>query len=234
MDVFSWLPFSIIGMTVGIFALTMLIVFWAMAAVRRSEARQRALLETGEPAEATVIDTNYTGVKVNGRRQIVTRLTVRRPGHQPYQAAVRYFMDGQLFSQTPLYPPGAVVQVRVDPARPQDVAIAGMNGAVDPGGQFAQPGQMNTQVYMVNGQNYSNLNDLPPHARQAIEQVGGLMADSNNNGMPDIFEQMGTVGRSEAVRSPSERLAELKRMRDEGLISEQEYEAKRQDILRQV
>jgi hypothetical protein len=230
MEAFSWIPLMTIGITIGSIVLSVGIVFWAMAAVRGGERRRQALLANGEPAEATVISTNYTGVRVNGRMQIASKLEVRRPGHTPYQTTTRYFLDGQLFSTTPVYPPGTVVQVRVNPAKPQEVAIVGLAGNGLFQVEAIQPGQVTSaQMFVVDGKQYSNVADLPPHAQQAVERMGGLLGDSNKNGIPDMFEGQGAT-----TRSPSDRLAELNRMREQGLINEQEYERKREAILSEL
>lgn len=247
LDQLSTLPWIIGGSTLGTILLSFGIVFWVMAVVQRGEARRRELLASGEPAEATVINTDYTGVRVNGRRQIATLLEVRRGGQPPYKATDRYYLNGDLFSNTPIYPPGATVQVRVDPQAHKRVAIAGLTGGVAASSAFSQavsglssgapftqamsglPGQVSsTNMFMVNGKQYTSLEQMPPEVRQSFAQMGSMLGDANNNGLPNIFEQ------AEPARSPSERLAELKRMLDQGLINAQEYETKRAEILRQM
>ena len=40
----------------------------------------------------------------------------------------------------------------------------------------------------VNGQTYSSVDEMPPEVRRQYEQVMSLMADRNNDGVPDILE----------------------------------------------
>jgi hypothetical protein len=49
-------------------------------------------------------------------------------------------------------------------------------------------------MIVVNGKSYSNLDEMPPDVRQSYEQTMGLLADKNQNGMPDIFEGMTGAG----------------------------------------
>ncbi len=48
---------------------------------------------------------------------------------------------------------------------------------------------MSGMTYVVNGQTYNTLEDLPPEARAKYEQAMGSM-DKNRNGMPDFLEGM--------------------------------------------
>lgn len=93
---------------------------------------------------------------------------------------------------------------------------------------------------VFNGQEFSGPNDMPPETRKAYEQVmSGVLADSDSDGIPDIIENgagtalftdVRTLGRED----PSESLTKLNQMRDAGLITEQEYEAKRTEILSRI
>src|ERR1700757_2317411 len=40
----------------------------------------------------------------------------------------------------------------------------------------------------VNGKTYDRVDDMPPEIRQAYDQAMGLLADKNQNGIPDIAE----------------------------------------------
>ena len=46
-----------------------------------------------------------------------------------------------------------------------------------------------------NGQSYSSIDEMPPATRRAYEQVIGILADKNRNGVPDILE--GAIGAGE-------------------------------------
>jgi hypothetical protein len=96
---------------------------------------------------------------------------------------------------------------------------------------------MRTRI-IFNGQEYSSPEEMPAEVRRAYDQaMGSVLADADRDGIPDIFEAGGgatvfhTEVRTQAVDDPAERLRKLKEMRDSGLITEQEYEAKKAEIL---
>ena len=45
-------------------------------------------------------------------------------------------------------------------------------------------------MIVVNGKSYASLDEMPPEVRQEYEQALGMLADKNQNGMPDVFEGM--------------------------------------------
>ena len=44
------------------------------------------------------------------------------------------------------------------------------------------------QKINFNGKSYDSINDMPPDVRQAYQQVMGIFADNNKDGIPDIFQ----------------------------------------------
>lgn len=46
---------------------------------------------------------------------------------------------------------------------------------------------MNTKI-TFNGREYDSIEELPPEARQAYQQLQSAFADQDRNGIPDIFE----------------------------------------------
>jgi len=40
----------------------------------------------------------------------------------------------------------------------------------------------------VNGRTYTSVEEMPPDVREQFEKAMGLLADKNNNGIPDAFE----------------------------------------------
>lgn len=90
---------------------------------------------------------------------------------------------------------------------------------------------------VFNGQEYSSPEEMPAEIRRAYEQaMSGVLADADHNGIPDLFESGGGTSVFQSVRTqpledPAERLRKVKEMRDSGLITEQEYEAKKAEIL---
>lgn len=93
---------------------------------------------------------------------------------------------------------------------------------------------------VFNGREFSGPDDMPPEIRKAYEEVmSGVLTDSDGDGIPDIvengagtalFTNVQTLGRED----PSDSLTKLNRMREAGLITEQEYEAKRQEIISRI
>ncbi len=45
---------------------------------------------------------------------------------------------------------------------------------------------------VFNGQEYPSLDAMPPEARKAYQQVMGMFADKDGNGVPDVFEGRGS------------------------------------------
>jgi hypothetical protein len=161
------------------------VVLLAAVAWQMERGAQRAyerLVESGVPAEATVLRARDSGWRTNGRVHIVYELEVWRPGGRPYKATARLQIH-RPWSPIP-YPPGSVVAVRVDPYRPERVAIAG--GTPVLGGALAP--------------------DMPP---------GGGYATGDG-------------------ADPAWRLRMLKAMCDEGLITPEEFEAKKAQILERL
>ena len=49
-------------------------------------------------------------------------------------------------------------------------------------------------MLVVNGKSYASLDEMPPEVRQEYEQAMGLLADKDQNGVPDVFEGMMQAG----------------------------------------
>lgn len=123
------------------------------------------------------------------------------------------------------------------------------SGWLNPSIKFNLPAKLVSSVMQVpglqteivfNGQKFSSPDDMPPEIRKAYEQVmSGVLADSDGDGIPDIVERGGGSSvfadvRTLAREDPSESLRKLKEMRDTGLITDQEYETKRQEIISRI
>ncbi len=95
---------------------------------------------------------------------------------------------------------------------------------------------LQTKIFF-NGQEFSSPDDMPTEIRRAYDQVmTGMLADANHNSIPDIFEGGGGSSSFTGIRTltpddPAEKLKKLKEMRDSGLITAEEYETKRAEIL---
>lgn len=227
------LPFVLIGFFVLVFGL-------AFGPLVVDGIRHNRLRSTGETAEATILKLQETGVRVNRQPRVKITLSVRPSMRPAYEAVTHKLISYFEISQ---YQPGAVMEIKVDPNNPQSVVIIGPKASAW-GEAFAgasggaTPNVTAAQTYIINGQAYSNLDQLPPEARQALGSISGLLGDANQNGMPDIMEQGGLTGAqvinmnaSSITEDRVKKLADLKAMLDQGLITAQEYEAKKKAIL---
>lgn len=235
----SLLPFFFIGLFVVIFGL-------AFGPTVLDGIRHSRLRATGESAEATIVQIRETGVRINRQPRVKITLDVRPSMRPAFQATTHKLISYFEISQ---YQPGAVVEVKFDPQQPQQVVILGPKASAW-GGAFAGsnplPNVTSSQTYIVNGQAYSSLDQLPPEARQALGSVSGLLSDANQNGLPDILEQgapnlsgaqiiqanaSNLSSASNMTEDRVKKLSELKTMLDQGLITAQDYESKKKAIL---
>lgn len=91
---------------------------------------------------------------------------------------------------------------------------------------------------VFNGQEFSGSDQMPAEVRRVYDQtMSGVLADANENGIPDIFEGGGSRGvfhvemKNLTPEDPAEKLKKLKEMKDSGLINDAEYEAKKAEML---
>ena len=98
---------------------------------------------------------------------------------------------------------------------------------------------------VFNGQEYSSPDEMPPEARAAYDfAMKGVLADANRDGIPDVFKSVGAAGGFKArigsgsggdtSADPATRLKQLQEMKDAGLITDDEYGAKRSEILDKI
>ncbi|RKI49560.1 SHOCT domain-containing protein [Corallococcus sp. AB004] len=99
----------------------------------------RAVLEHGEPGEATVLEVRDSAIRINKRPLLQLLLEVRIPGRAPYQARVSKQLPR--YSSTATWGPGLRVQVKADPKQPQHVVITGfvMTASASPPSLPADP-----------------------------------------------------------------------------------------------
>jgi hypothetical protein len=93
---------------------------WWFKKMRDQEAQTRALLASGESAEATILNMWDTGMTINDNPRVGLLLEVRPPGRAPFQVEMKRTISRLQIS---LYQPGTVVQVRYDPNDTTKVAI---------------------------------------------------------------------------------------------------------------
>jgi hypothetical protein len=114
------------------------VFYFVFKAVLGPEVARRKLLEKGESAEATILQVTDTGVTVNEIYPMVkVLLEVRPQGRPPYQAETTMIINRM---DIPQVQPGMVVPVKIDPRRPQQVAV------VMPGETGALPGAVPTDA----------------------------------------------------------------------------------------
>jgi Short C-terminal domain len=99
---------------------------------------------------------------------------------------------------------------------------------------------MHTRI-VFNGQEYSSPEEMPAEIRQVYERtMATVLADADRDGVPDLFEPgaittvFQTDVQARTLDDPADKLRKLKEMRDSGLITEQEYESKKTEILNRM
>lgn len=126
--------------TLAVILPMMLIMRRVFGGLSRQNAETQRLLQVGIPASARILGTRMGGMTmtVNAHRhlQLVIQLQVHPTGRPPYQTQLTTLVSEL---QVPQLQPGAMVQVRIDPANPNKLALeaVGMPGAA-PG--MAAPG----------------------------------------------------------------------------------------------
>lgn len=85
---------------------------------------------------------------------------------------------------------------------------------------------------MFRGREYSGPDEMASGAQAAYEQAISVFDDAGRNGMPDLSE--GTGQRAQTPGDTAERLKKLKGLLEAGLITEQEYQAKKAEILSEL
>lgn len=137
---------SMIGIIVTVTTLvavggSMFFMFKVFGGLHNKQAALQQLLATGMPATGRVVGLGATGMSVTvmGHRHLDVALTleVNLPGRPPYTV-----QTSQLISELrlPSVQPGAQVQLRVDPANPNRVAVADGAPAGAPMAQAGWPG----------------------------------------------------------------------------------------------
>ena len=87
------------------------------------------------------------------------------------------------------------------------------------------------------GQSYTNVDNMPPHVREAYGKAMAALGDADGDGIPDIFQggaQVIDLRQQRQEGGGVQRLKELKEMLDAGLITLDEYEAKKNEILTEL
>jgi hypothetical protein len=105
---------------IAITVVVLIFVFLVFRKVFGGIAQNNALLTSGEPAQATVLQLWDTGVSLNDNPQVGLLLEVRPHNRPAYQVQTKSFISRLNVSQVQT---GAVVAVKVDPTNPAKVAL---------------------------------------------------------------------------------------------------------------
>jgi hypothetical protein len=143
-----------IGPAIGIIVtvMSLIFVFRLFGGLQKAAKEEQRILTTGQPAGGQIINVQQTGTYINNQPQVVISLQVFPPNGQPYQTSLTKVVS---MFQIPQFQVGAQVALRIDPANPMQVAIAGaqpMMGQPMMGqppmaqpGPYGQPPQMGQQ-----------------------------------------------------------------------------------------
>ena len=83
-----------------------------------------------------------------------------------------------------------------------------------------------TVIYQ--GQAYTSVDEMPSDARRAYQQAMSVFADADGDGVPDVFQSDASIPQMDDI---AQKLQKLKELYNTGLITFQEYEAKKAEIL---
>ncbi len=162
----------IIGVVLLTTVLPMVFVFRRVfGGMRRQAAETQRLLQVGIPASAQIHGVQMGGMTVttgvHRHLQLMIQLQVHAPGRPPYMAQLTS-MISEL--QIPQIQPGAMVQVRIDPANPMKLALEGVgNRAAAGAGYPGAPG-------MAPGMGHGGAPGMAPAAGLPRQQYGAAPA----------------------------------------------------------
>jgi len=140
------------------------------------EVARRKLLESGEPAVATILKVTDSGVTMNNIYPVVkVLLEVRPQGRPPYQVETRMILSRV---DIPQVQPGTVVPVKIDPRNPKRVAVVMPSEAAAPGAMPVDAGAAEEMLVRVDAANQALLQTGTP-AQAKILQAQALGIDVN-------------------------------------------------------
>lgn len=114
--------FSLLITVVSV-ALPLGILWFVFKQSSANAAAERKLIEEGTPAPATITSVSQTGVYMNNNPQVRIDLEIAPDDGDTYTVVLHRFLQ---LVQIPQVQPGNVVEVRIDPANKQRVAIVGL------------------------------------------------------------------------------------------------------------
>src|SRR5689334_15198092 len=121
-----WITLIVVFMSLLVAVPILAVSGFFLVRLLKNSSRNRAILATGEAAQAVIVSVVDTGVTVNDCPQARLTLEVRPAARPPFMAETTLLV-GRF--QTGMVMPGTVVQVRFDPADPSRVAVESLGGA---------------------------------------------------------------------------------------------------------
>ncbi len=106
--------------TVASFGFVGAILWFTLRPLLQNAQQRRAILQSGIPATAAILQLAETGMFVNHQPQVRIALQVNPPNGAPYQTEVTMVISPL---QIPRVQPGLVVPVKIDPQDPAKVAL---------------------------------------------------------------------------------------------------------------
>ena len=137
---------GLIALPIVITVVVLVVVFVVVGRMMRGSAQNRKLLQTGEPAQATILQLRETGLRINEQPQIGLQLEVRPANRPAYQTEAKMIIS---YLQAAQFQPGTLLDVRIDPADPSKVAIAGVIGSAAMGGMLGQSPMQQQQAQQM-------------------------------------------------------------------------------------
>ena len=115
------LTLVIIAFTVVAMIVSFAFVWFIIRRVTGGSKADRQLMQTGVPAQATIVRIWETGVQVNMSPQVGMLLEVQPPGQPPFQAETKTVISQLMIPQ---FQPGAIVPVKYDPTDNSKIVLA--------------------------------------------------------------------------------------------------------------
>jgi hypothetical protein len=220
----------------------------------KSDAKTQALEQSGVLALAQVVGIHETGTRINEQPLVMIDLQISGPGINPFATQDRVIAS---ITRLPMITSRKLVAL-VDPATneyqidwersalvagvmPANFTIAEDNRTYDLSGQ-AGPLMEILQILKANGIGLNNMIDLRsnPAARAQVQAVVRRAAAAQQAPAAPAQAAAAPAGAPQASYAPApepttaQRLQELETLRATGAISDDEYNAKRQQILSEL
>jgi hypothetical protein len=229
-------------------ALDVLIALWLTSFTAKSAAQTTVLEQSGVLALARITGMGETRVRINEQQLISLNLHIEGPGITPFDTQTRVTAQVTRMGN---FSKGRLV-VLVDPATnkyqidwqrsalvnglvPAEITVAEDNKTYDLSGQ-AEPLMEIFRMLQANGVPLNQMMDLrsnPGLRQQLLAIVRRSAAQSPQPAASSAMPAMAPMPR-EAPLSISQRLQELETLRATGAVSDDEYKAKRAQIIAQI